>query len=70
MNSSEDAYQLFVANKEPPPAVITYPFQHQTCYDDVNMNAQIVETLKSEDPVIANLIIDHYGGHLKGKVNQ
>ena len=37
VNSSEDAYQLFAANKEPPPTVVIYPFQHQTYHDGVNM---------------------------------
>ena len=34
------------------------------------MNAQMLETLKLEDPVIANLIVDHFEDNLKGKVNQ
>ena len=34
------------------------------------MNAQMLEILKSEDTVVANLIIDHFEDHLKGKVNQ
>ena len=74
MNSSKDAYQchqLFAANKEPPPTVfVIYPFQHQTHYDGVNMNAQMLEILKLEDTVVANLIVDHFEDHLKGKVSQ
>ena len=73
VNSSKDAYQfhqLFAANKEPPPTVVIYPFQHQTHYDGVNMNAQMLEILKSEDTVVGNLIVDHFEDHLKGKVNQ
>ena len=34
------------------------------------MNAEMSETLKSEDPVVANLIVDQFEDHLKGKVNQ
>lgn len=69
VNSFEDAnqfYQLFVVNKEPPPTVVVYPFKHQLHYDDVKMNVQMLEALQSENPIIANLIIDHFEDHLKG----
>ena len=71
VNSFKDVYQfhqLFAANKDPPPTVVIYPFKHQTNYDDVNMNAQRLGTLKSEHPVIAKLIVDYFENHLKGKV--
>ena len=33
-------------------------------YDDVNMNTQMLAILKSEDFVVANLIVDHFEDHL------
>ena len=69
VNSNEDArwfHQLFVQNKEYPPTVLVYLFKHKVLYDDVKMDAQMLEMLQSENPVIANLIIDHFGDNLKG----
>ena len=62
VNSNEDAtqfHQLFVANKEHPPSVIVYPFKNQIHYDDVKMDPQMIKALQSENPIIANLIIDN-----------
>ena len=70
VNSVQDAkllYQLFVDNKHLPPTVMIYPFDHQTHYDDdVQMNKQMLEALQAENPIIANLIVDHFEDHLKG----
>ena len=69
VNSNEDAtqfHQLFVANKEDPPSVIVYPFKNQIHYDDVKMDPQMIKALQSENPIIANLIIDHFEDDLKG----
>lgn len=67
VNSNEDArrfHQLFVQNKEYPLTILVYPFKQKVLYDDVKMDAQMLEMLQSENPVIANLIIDHFGDDL------
>lgn len=72
VNSYKDAkqfHQLFVENKKHPPTVLVYPCEHKVLYDDVKMDAQILDMLQSENPVIANLIIDHFGDDLKGLTN-
>ena len=69
VNSSEDAkqfHELFVENNEKPPTVVVYPFNHKVLYGDVKMDPQMLYALESENPVIANLIIDHFEGDLKG----
>lgn len=68
VNSVQDArllHQLFVDNKHHPPTVMVYPFDHQTHYDDVQLK-QMLEALQAENPIIANLIVDHFEDRLKG----
>lgn len=69
VNSVQDArllHQLFVDNKHLPPTVMVYPFDHQTHYDDVQLDKQMLEALQAENPIIANLIVDHFEDRLKG----
>ena len=69
VNSVQDArllHQLFVDNKHIPPTVMIYPFDNQTHYDDVKLNKQMLEALQAENPIIANLIVDHFEDRLKG----
>lgn len=69
VNSNEDArrfHQLFIQKNEYPPTVVVYPFKQKVLYDDVKMNLQMLEMFQSENPVIANLIIDYFGNDLKG----
>ena len=70
VNSVQDArllHQLFLDNKHLPPTVMVYPFDHQTHYnEDVQLNKQMLETLQAENPIIANLLVDHFEDHLKG----
>ena len=62
VNSVQDARllnQLFVDNKQIPPTVMIYPFDNQT-------HKQMLEALQAENPIIANLIVDHFEDRLKG----
>ena len=73
MDSNEDArrfYHLFIQKKEYPPTVVVYPFKQKVLYDDVKMNLQMLKMLQSENPVIANLIIDYFGNDLKALTYQ
>ena len=35
-------------------------------HDDVQLNKQMLEALQAENPIIANLIVDHFEDRLKG----
>ena len=45
---------------------MVYPFKHEVIHSDVKMDPQMLNALKPENPVIANLIIDHFESDLKG----
>ena len=69
LNSGEDVeefYRLFIENNEKPPTIVVYPFKEEVIYSDVKMDPQMLSALKSENPIIANLIIDHFESDLKG----
>lgn len=65
VNSCDDAAhmrKLLADHKLPQPNVIAYPYHNQRYnYDLINCNPSILEALNQEKPIIANLLIDHFG---------
>ena len=72
VNTNEDAVllsKLFADNNQPQPTSLVYP-HFEPRYQNLPMNRPIVEALNNESPLIANLIVDHFGhrfSHLQGK---
>jgi len=67
VNSFDDAdhiQKLLTDHKLPHPNIIVYPYQSQRYNYDLlsNCNPSILEALNEEKPIIANLLIDHFGG--------
>jgi len=63
--------KLFNANDEAQPCIIVYPLQTEMYKDvdeDTKANAEAVAALKSENPTIANLLIDHFAAHTECKL--
>ena len=63
VNSNEDASHLkdlFSVYKQPQPVILVYPFQTERYQCD---NSLLSEALNKENPVITNLLIDHFGHH-------
>ena len=63
VNTNEDAAllsKMFDDNNQPQPVILVYP-HFQPRYQDLPMNRPIVEALNNETPLIANLVVDHFG---------
>ena len=54
--------KLLADHKLPQPNIIAYPYHNQRYnYNLINCNPSILEALNQEKPIIANLLIDHFG---------
>ena len=73
VNSDQDVpimRKLFDANDEPHPCIIVYPHQtkmYQDVSKDKKANAKAIAALKLENPIVANLLIDHFAAHTECK---
>ena len=64
VNSGDDAAHLREVLKfhnQPQPDIIVYPFQTKRYDCDLLSNPSIREALNTENPTIANILIDHFG---------
>ena len=55
--------KLLIDHKLPQPNIVVYPYQTQRYNYDLlgNCNPSILEALNMEKPIIANLLVDHFG---------
>ena len=73
VNSCNDAahiQKLLTDHKLPCPNIIAYPYQTQRYNCNLgSCNPTVVEALNEEKPIIANLLIDHFGhSFISGKI--
>ena len=66
VNSCDDAAhvrKLLTDHKLPHPNIVVYPYQSQRYNYDIlgNWNPSVLEALNKEKPIIANLLVDHFG---------
>ena len=66
VNSFDDAaymQKLLIDHKLPQPNIVVYPYQSQRHNHELlgNCNPSILEALNLEKPIIANVLVDHFG---------
>ena len=72
VNTNDDAARLrklLCDYSQPQPSILVYPYSTQR-YQDLPINGSIAEALNNENPLIANLLVDHFGhrfSHIHGK---